>query len=489
MTIKQYAFQVHAYLLARGSASLTRGQVHELLAAAAGFATHAAFHHQAAWCDVAWRDAGLAPDEDRVIQRSLHFGLSPDEAARVAQSLVSFLDASGYAPVRFEELITALASDEDEWAEADEAESGVVSEWLSIALITRMQEGFDGLLGELPLLLEGLEAAAARGISAAHLATAYMLKPYAGLSDEDDRRFGRELHRHGQWWAEPVGFAEITPGADRFVRVVAKHRYHLLAAARGRNRRAMLLTAKRYGDPGALELDPSDEMDPYAKANLANAHGHSELAFQWLTELAREGDVSAMRVLIEDRGETPLRAWVWMHLSRLLDRDLSRDWHEAINEDGTSYDDDVGGPAYVGGVSGIELAPLAAEEDRPAKEEAARLFAVIEERYELNSSSSVVGELPSGGARQDFPMKVRHACTFILASRVVAIGLHCFTLPSQLSARAGAMPGRHGNSLSARSLGSEAVFPYPINLLSPLSRRCPLSATCSRSTPADECQL
>lgn len=31
------------------------------------------------------------------------------------------------------------------------------------------------------------------------------------------------------------------------------------------------------------------------------------------------------------------------------------------------YDDDVGGPAYVGGVDGIELAPLAAEEDRRAK--------------------------------------------------------------------------------------------------------------------------
>lgn len=69
MTIKQYAFHVHAYLRAQGTASLARSQVHELLAAAAGFATHAAFHHQAAWCDVAWRDTGLAPDEDRVIQR------------------------------------------------------------------------------------------------------------------------------------------------------------------------------------------------------------------------------------------------------------------------------------------------------------------------------------------------------------------------------------------------------------------------------------
>src|SRR5690606_2445826 len=106
--------------------------------------------------------------------------------------------------------------------------------------------------------------------------------------------------------------------AGTFARVVAKHRYHLLAAARGGDRRAMLVTAERYGDPSALELEPSDEMDPYDMADLADAHGRPELAYQWLTALAREGEVSVMRELIEDRGETPFRAWVWMHLSRML---------------------------------------------------------------------------------------------------------------------------------------------------------------------------
>lgn len=383
MTIKQYAFHAHAYLRAQGSGPLTRSQVHQLLAAAAGFSTHAAFHHQAAWCDVAWRDTGLLPDEDRIIQRCLHFGMSPEEAKRAAQGLVSFLDASGYAPIRFEELIVALASDEDEWSEADEAESAVVAKWVSTDLVRRMHQGFDSLQSKLPLLLKELEAAASRGIAAAHLAAAYLLEPYGGLAEEDDRRFGRELRRRGQWSVEPVRFAEITVGANRFVQVVAKHRYHLLAAARGGIRRAMLLTAERYGDPGALELEPSDEMDPYDMADLADSHGRPELAYQWLTVLARGGDVFAMRALIEDREETPFRAWVWMHLSRMLGRDMSQDRHEAINEDGTLYDDDVGGPMYVGGVDGIELVPLAAAENRRAKEEAAQLFAMIEERDQL----------------------------------------------------------------------------------------------------------
>jgi len=345
MTIKQYAFHAHAYLRAQGTASLTRSQVHELLAAAAGFATHAAFHHQAVWCDVAWRDTGLAPDESRVIQRCLDFGLSHEDAMRSAQGLACFLDASGYAPVRFDELIAALVSDEDEWAETDERNSPVVGQWLSPLLISRMPRSFDALLDELPLLLEGLETAAARGIAVAHLAIAYMLEPYGGLPEQDDRRFGRELRWRGQWSTEPVGFAEIASGTDRFVRVVAKHRYHLLAAARGKDKRAMLLTAARYGDPGALELEPSDDIYPYDMADLADANDRPELAYQWLTVLASEGDVSAMRALIEDRDETPFRAWVWMHLSRMLGQDLSQDRYEAINEDGTSYDDDVGGPA------------------------------------------------------------------------------------------------------------------------------------------------
>lgn len=384
MNIKQYAFQVHAHFRAQGSTSLTRSQIHELLAAAAGFSTHAAFHHQATWCDVAWRDTGLVVDGGRIIQRCLQFGISPEEAKRVAPCLANFLEASGYAPVRFDEILAALASDKDEWMEIDERESPVVDTWISTILISRMQQDFDALRGELPLLLEGLEAAAARGVAAAHLATAYVLDAYGDLPEEDGHRFGRELRRRGQWSTEPVSFAEIAEGIDSFTRIVAKHRYHLLEAARGKDRRALLLTAERYGDPGVLELEPSDDMDPYEMADLADANGRPELAYQWLAIRARSGDVGAMRTLIEDRDESPFRAWVWMHLSRMLGRDLSQDRFEAINEFGRPYDDDVGGPAYVGGDDGIELEPLAADENKRAEEEAAQLFAEIEEHYELN---------------------------------------------------------------------------------------------------------
>lgn len=72
-----------------------------------------------------------------------------------------------------------------------------------------------------------------------------------------------------------------------------------------------------------------------------------------------------------------------MHLSQMLGRDLSQNRHEAINEDGTPYDYDVGGPAFVGGYDGIKLAPLAVEDNSRAKEEAAQLFAAIQAHYRL----------------------------------------------------------------------------------------------------------
>lgn len=53
--------------------------------------------------------------------------------------------------------------------------------------------------------------------------------------------------------------------------------------------------------------------------------------------------------------------------------------HYAINEDGSEYDDDVGGPAYVAGRDGVDLAPLSAEQDTAARDTAQNLFMQIQQ--------------------------------------------------------------------------------------------------------------
>lgn len=73
-------------------------------------------------------------------------------------------------------------------------------------------------------------------------------------------------------------------------------------------------------------------------AHLDDTHGQPEASYQWLTKFAREGDVFAMPVLIENGSETQVRARLWMHLSSILDRDLSQYRYEAISEGGTPCD-------------------------------------------------------------------------------------------------------------------------------------------------------
>lgn len=88
-----------------------------------------------------------------------------------------------------------------------------------------------------------------------------------------------------------------------------------------------------------------------------------------------------MLQLIEehDNGDL-LRCWTWVYLSQLVGTDLTLDAHYAINEDGSEYDDDVGGPAYVAGRDGIDLKPLSAEQDATARLAAQKLFEQIERK-------------------------------------------------------------------------------------------------------------
>ena len=95
--------------------------------------------------------------------------------------------------------------------------------------------------------------------------------------------------------------------------------------------------------------------------------------------LAGSGDTDAMLQLIEEYNHADLqRCWAWVYLSRLVGTDLTQDAHYAINEDGSDYDDDVGGPAYVAGRDGLDLEPLDPAQDAAARLAAQKLFEQIE---------------------------------------------------------------------------------------------------------------
>ncbi len=94
---------------------------------------------------------------------------------------------------------------------------------------------------------------------------------------------------------------------------------------------------------------------------------------------AQQGDTEAMHELIEGYDRLNLQqCWTWFCLAELIGTDLAKDEYRAINEDGSDYDDEVGGPAYLGGRGGVELYPLDANQDASARQAAATLYQAID---------------------------------------------------------------------------------------------------------------
>lgn len=111
----------------------------------------------------------------------------------------------------------------------------------------------------------------------------------------------------------------------------------------------------------------------------AHEQGDFESVKRGYTEAARLGDVDAMRALIEEYDEANLfQNWVWVFFSELLGKDLRSSSLRAYHDGGIyadqDYDDDQGGPLYVGGHEGVELAEINPEQQRNARETAGHLF-------------------------------------------------------------------------------------------------------------------
>ena len=127
--------------------------------------------------------------------------------------------------------------------------------------------------------------------------------------------------------------------------------------------------ADRFDDPSFFEQSRHYvDADPAVVADIAERMGRPADVRHWLTIAAENGDTDAMLQLIEEYDHGDLqRCWTWVYLSQLVGTDLSQDAHYAINEDGSDYDDDVGGPLYVAGRDGVDLAPLAPAQDAIAQ--------------------------------------------------------------------------------------------------------------------------
>ncbi|MBL0419794.1 hypothetical protein JI739_05470 [Ramlibacter sp. AW1] len=379
MTTKELAYSAQQHLQASTGGPFKRAHIYELLAASFGFKSYAALGVDAVFTQQRPDDERTASHSAFVRRRCIELGLSPESADLVSVTLGAFLAERQIGVVRISALIGHLRGD---WSSPDDYPIGVDTERFgdeqNDGRAPRWPDGDEGDFA--PLMLEGLEAAASKGNALAHYALALIHAP-----DEEDA----DQKTGSSYWHSQAQQGRVLTGVEKewadahAGRLTQAERYgrHLREAGRLGNQHALLDLAERFGDPSFFEQPHHDVgADPSAVAEIAERLGRVTDAKHWLTVAAESGDTDAMLRLIEEHDQSDLaRCWTWVYLSRLVGTDLSKDAHYAINEDGSEYDDDVGGAAYVAGRDGVDLDPLSAEQDAAAKKAAQDLFERIQQ--------------------------------------------------------------------------------------------------------------
>ena len=396
MTLREFAHSAQQHLQTLAGLPVKRSHVHELLAAAFGYSSWAAFRSESLLADagVGERLAGTSPQQ---IGRAVQLGYGQTASVLLADALVAFAMAQQVSCIRWVDVREALVvvpvlvdesrlDDEDEdWDDEDEGPQPA-----------RIAGPDSHPFLSSPLLLDSLEQMAEGADGQVHhvLATLYRCKrPNPYLHEESLK--GRPLTRIEQVWVDEYLLAE-----PRF----RKYEAHLKAAALAGVRPAAVEYAAVFDSREFFELAErmtgdvdADRMARFAGTPDARAawlrtaaEGGSDSALRtlagngdaWAQErLAEHGDIDALRDLAERAVENGdlVKAWTWQHLALLNGVDLTvstmRAYHDGGQQHGEFYDSDFGGAMYADGDEGLRLPPLQIAEDQRAKSLAREIHA------------------------------------------------------------------------------------------------------------------
>lgn len=411
MPFKALAFSAQQHLKSRTGHPFRRSHLYELLAAAFGLRSHAAMTSLGFLTD-----AGIGPARPTItptlLERLSQLGYPSAISLSAAQALAELASAQQLGFILLEQLQQIAVPDsepsdtedddwddwEDEEGEEEPVESVVVPAAIEpLPTLSQLQAS--------PLLIALLEQAADSGRPEVHfiLAALHRCKhPNSYLYDE--ARKGRTLNSLERSWVEAYPAEK-----ERFDRY-AKHLHY--AATHG-IRQAALEYAEAFNDSrfyqlaeqgtgdvdvwGMIKAAPTEQDRQHWLRVAAEqgswraleelAHGYeyeSGESSTWaLRQMAEAGDLQAMRELAQLALDSKdlQQAWLWQHLALLLNEDLTRSTMRAYHEGGLyagqDYDDDCGGPMYFDGNIGLHLPALDPATDLRVREQAVRMFQVI----------------------------------------------------------------------------------------------------------------
>lgn len=371
MTIKDLAYRIQTGLAGASGTTISRSQAYELLAAAFGYRSYAAFGAEAVFGVLA--DNARLPSIDEPELRQRCGELRQVESVESIVALVKReLAAIRLVPVRIQHLVALLQAYLDDPYDDDQVPSTHPNGSYSFF------ELIDDETGELSaFLVHGLEAAASKSSHWAHYALALSY-----LDTDDDEPSGTQS---SAYWSEQRARGEKLSSnacewADNYEREstrASKAEAHMREAARLGNVHALLDLADLYEDPAFFEamIEPTQIDDPARIAEIADRLGRDADRQRWLTLAADSGDIDAMLELIESSEGVPVeRYWVYVYLAKLQNYDLTasrvRAYHDGGPRADQEYDDDFGGGVYLKGNDTPGFPKLSKEADAVARRRA-----------------------------------------------------------------------------------------------------------------------
>ena len=412
-SISSFARQAQTHLqtiAGADSAIVKRSHVYELMAAALGLGSHAALKAHGLLCPLPSQPllahyGALHPGS--CAARAEALGMARERSGPLAQALCADMAAQSLGLVPRDDILEALLFGSRELYR-ETLRDDAYYEALDAALDSdpdAWPEDPEPLHLDSPFVCQALQKAAEQGEGRAHLALGLLIELGAPLDaahqergdDENDEDMDDVPDsRAGLYWYERQLKGEVLTGvelewaegyAERVQRrAAASHervarsssaRDHFNAAAALGQHDALLLLADRWGDDRFFDLQaPQVRADPLWVADLTQRVGRYEWTPAWLAVAAERGDMQAIRELMESwHADDPLKLWTWFHYAKLLGNDLTQGDYWAIHEDGSHYDDDVGGPMFVDGVDGVELPTVDESVRQEAQRAAQSLFA------------------------------------------------------------------------------------------------------------------
>lgn len=393
MTLKQLAHAAHHQLQSACGTSMPRSHVHELLAAAFGYGSWAAFRADCVLCDAGIGD--IPPENGPALAgRALQLGLPQRACPVVASTMHALLQERRIGAMRWHDVEaltrpTASApqgSKIEGWADDDEDDLDFDDEDAPAPSPSPAAR-----LAASALLLDELASREMSPQIHHQLAGAFRCrKPNPYLYEESLK--GRVLTKQEQAWV------------DQYLAEAPQHRafeHHLRQAALGGVRQAAAEYAAAFEDAtfyerakhldGEVDARTMAELAPTAEQrhawlrSAAEQGSHQALddlahaGDSWALErLAREGDVEALRTLAEEAVESGdgLRAWAYQNFAATLGVDLTQSDYRAYHSEGEHagefYDSDFGGPMHVDGSPAVDLPELDEDGHSRAREMALR---------------------------------------------------------------------------------------------------------------------